>query len=291
MRRSKLLLFVGLLFLSVSAEARQNRGSHQYLVNSHELASSMDHFLVLHVAISEADFTSGHIPGARFLDLNLIAPSSEVSQRDLPNASVLETAFEQVGVSDHSQVLLYDTGNGLSAARAFFTLDYLGFENVTLLDGGFASWKEASMEIETGPRENGASGNLTVNLRPDRVRSASETRRDANTHVLIDARSEGEYSGATPGSTITRGGHIPGALWLDSSSHLREDGQFKPLEQLVDMYKKAGDKPVIVYCRTGMKASQSYFVARMLGLDVALYDGSFYDWSNHTDYEVATGDN
>jgi len=285
--RFKYWPLIVLMLLSVQVQAQQN--AKTFLVSAVELSESDPSVIVLHVGMSSDEFTSQHIRGARFLDLNRIAPSSETTQRDLPAVDSLVAAFEQVGVSDQSRVVLYDTGNGLSAARAFFTLDIIGFGNAALLDGGFAAWASGAFPIGTGPSPSVFQGSITAQFNPDLVRTASQVQEELSSHYLIDARSAGEYSGETPGNTITRGGHIPGAAWLDSSSHLQEDGLFKPLEALVELYKDADGKPTIVYCRTGMKASQSYFVARMLGLDVAMYDGSFFDWSNQTEYDVEKG--
>jgi thiosulfate/3-mercaptopyruvate sulfurtransferase len=177
----------------------------------------------------------------------------------------------------------------MSATRAFFALDYLGFTNMAILDGGLNSWLAAGGATSAGSDQTYSLGSLTAELNEGRVMTATEVN-DARDHsVLIDARSEGEFSGTDPGNTITRGGHIPGAVHLDWSSHLREDGTLKSIEELKALYHVAEGQPTIVYCRTGMKASHSYFVARLIGLDVSLYDGSFYDWSNLTDYPVETG--
>ncbi|NQV72142.1 sulfurtransferase [bacterium] len=263
----------------------------QFLVSATALMqTSVDpNTIIVHVSATDEKFSEGHLPSARFLDLDWIAINAENVQRDLPAPDSLIAAFQRIGVNNESRVILYDDSNGMSATRAFFALDYLGFSNMAVLDGGLASWTAAGGTISSNVSPTYASGNLAANLNEGRVMTASAVN-DAREHsVLIDARSEGEFSGTDPGNTITRGGHIPGAVHLDWSSHLKEDGTLKSMEELKALYHVAEGQHTIVYCRTGMKASHSYFVARLIGLDVSLYDGSFYDWSNMTDYPVETG--
>jgi len=269
----------------------------QFLISASELMqTSIDpNMIVLHVAASDENYVIGHVPAARFLDLDWIAINAENVQRDLPSPDSLLEAFRRVGVNNESRVIIYDDSNGMSATRAFFALDYLGFTNMAVLDGGLMAWTEAGGAI-TGATTLGATaiskraaGTITAQIQPMKVITASEVNDVKGHAVLFDARSEGEFTGTEPGNTITRGGHIPGAIHLDWSSHVKEDGTLKSMEELKALYHAGEGKSTIVYCRIGMKASHSYFVARLIGLNVSLYDGSFYDWSNNTDYEVATG--
>ncbi|MFQ5853769.1 MAG: sulfurtransferase, partial [Candidatus Binatia bacterium] len=109
---------------------------------------------------------------------------------------------------------------------------------------------------------------------------------------LVDARSPGEFDGKVPGREISRPGHIPGAVSVDWIRNLTvEPRQFKSSPKLARIYRKAGatpDKEIIVYCRTGMRASHDYFVLRLLGYQkVRLYDGSYVEWSADTTLPVA----
>jgi len=294
--RPSYLFLVAFLVVAVAGCSAQEKavivGNPQFLMEASELPEILQHedVVILHIASNSMDFESGHIPGARFLNLNSIAINGENVQRDLPLVDSLTAAFQAAGVNNGDRVVLYESGSGMSVTRAFFALDYMGFTSMSVLDGGLNAWVESGGEVETGPQMNPVvAGTLQAIVQPGKVVTADEVFAQLDTHVLLDARSAEEFSGEKPGGTISRGGHIPGALSLDWSNHLTQDGTLKPMVELRFLYAAAQDQPTIVYCRTGMKASHSYFVARYLGLDVSLYDGSFYDWSNLTDYPVEMG--
>jgi rhodanese-related sulfurtransferase len=99
--------------------------------------------VVLHVGRDRQSYDAGHIPGARFVPLSSLVVEREGVPNELPPVAQLEEAFEAAGVSDDSRVVLYGDLEGLAAARAFFTLDYLGHPGVALLNGGLDAWREA----------------------------------------------------------------------------------------------------------------------------------------------------
>ena len=140
--------------------------------------------------------------------------------------------------------------------------------------------------MEDSPESN--RGTYRVTVQPHRIVTANQLDSSIGKVAIMDARSTEEHSGENPGNGITRPGHIPGAISMDWQMNLTDEGLMHPLSDL-SMHYPETDERVIVYCRTGMKASYAYFVARSLGLDVALYDGSFSDWSNNTNFQVQTG--
>ena len=168
--------------------------------------------VVLHVGRDRAPYDQGHIPGARFLPLSSIVAESGGSSNELPPVAALEEAFEAAGVSDASRVVLYGDMDGLAAARAFFTLDYLGKQNVSLLNGGVSAWREAGRTVESAA-PTVQRGSFTPRPRPEVLASAEYVRdhlRDS-THLIVDARPPAEFLGTDPGQGVTRPGHIPGA--------------------------------------------------------------------------------
>lgn len=269
------------------------------LVSTEGLARRLNdpRVVVIHVGRDRASYDAGHIPGAQFLPLSAIVAEQNGIPNELPAAEALEAAFEGVGVSDNSQVVLYGDLNGLLAARAFFTLDYLGKTDAALLDGGIEQWRKEERPVTT-EAPAARTGTLTPRVRRDIVVDADWIRQrlgNDSTIVMIDARPPAEYTGDTPGDGITRPGHIPGAhnIFWRTSLVSDQDTRLRSPEVLHASYTLAdaafGDT-IVAYCRTGVQASHAYYVARYLKRPVVMYDGSFIDWSRRgEEYPVERG--
>lgn len=269
------------------------------LVSTGELARRLNdpRTVVIHVGRDRAGYDAGHIPGARFLPLSSLVTEVDGIPNELPPPAQLEAAFEAVGVGDGTRPVLYGDLEGLAAARAFFSLDYLGKTDGALLDGGLEQWRAENRPLETAAPTI-RPGSLTVRLRPDVLADADYIRANLDndsTFVLIDARPAAEFTGETPGAGVTRPGHIPGAhnifwrsaLVSDTDLRLRSPHVLAAAYTLADAAQ--GDT-VVVYCRTGVQASHAYFVGRYLRRPVKMYDGSFIDWSRRgEEYPVETG--
>jgi len=247
--------------------------------------------VVLHVGREEADFRAGHVPGARWVPLASIIVERDGVPNELPETEVLKEAFEQAGVSDDSHVVVYGDLGGLAAGRAFFTLDYLGHERVSLLDGGLDAWKSEDRPASTEARP-AARGSFTPRPHANRVVDAGWVRErlEDPAYVLIDARPTPQFTGEDAAGL--RPGHIPGAknIFWRTALVSDDDPRLKDAAALRSMYTAAGatmDRTVVAYCRTGMQASHAYFVARYLGFPVVMYDGSFIEWSRRADLPVA----
>jgi thiosulfate/3-mercaptopyruvate sulfurtransferase len=261
------------------------------LVPTGELARMLNDpsVVVLHVTDRAASFEQGHIPGAQLLRYGDFA----VEGRDglgseLPPVDQLERVFEAVGVSDDSRVVVY--GNSpVAAARAFFTLDVLGHRRVALLDGGLRAWRAENRPIETGAgRHPARAGQFTPRLDTRRIADAAFIQQRflppaPRVIALIDVRPDPEFVGTDEGhGGAHAAGHIPGARQLPWDTLVAADGRFLPRAGLEARLRRAGaapGKPVVSYCMVGMRASVVYFVARYLGYDARLYDGSIIDWS------------
>lgn len=259
----------------------------ELLVSTQELARSLSDpaLVVLHVADREASFREGHIPGARFVRYGDIAVDGDGGLgSELPPADQLKRVFEAAGISDGSRVIVYGA-NTVVAARAFFTLDVAGHARVALLDGGLGAWKAEGRPLETGPGRSDARGAFTPRINAARIADAAfiQDRVAARAIALLDIRPDAEYLGTDGGmGGMHAPGHIGGAQQLPWNTLVGADGRFLPPDQLEAKLRGAGaarDKPVVTYCMVGMRASVAYFVARYLGYDARLYDGSIVDWT------------
>jgi thiosulfate/3-mercaptopyruvate sulfurtransferase len=291
----RLASLAALAALVTTSPAAAQRINADLLVSTAQLASRLNDAstVVLHVGRDRASYDAGHVPGARFLPLSAIVTERDGLPNELPTVAHLDSVFESVGVSDGSRVVLYGDLGGLAAGRAFFTLDYLGHRRAALLDGGLEMWKAEGRPTATdapAPRR----GRLTPRPRPQIVVTADQVAamRGNPRVALIDARPAAEFAGTEAGAGVGRPGHIPGAKSLFWRTALVSDTRpvLRDPASLRAAFAAAGARPngtVVTYCRSGVQASHAYFVARYLGYDTKMYDGSFLDWSARTALPVA----
>jgi thiosulfate/3-mercaptopyruvate sulfurtransferase len=257
------------------------------LVSTADLARQLNDpaLVILHVVDRESSFTDGHIPGAHFLRYGDFAVDGDRGVgSELPPIDAISRVFEAVGVSDNTRVVIYGSST-VAAARAFFTLDVVGHPRVALLDGGLSAWKAEGRAIEAGSAPSARRGTFTPKLNLARLADAAFIQQQMATSgiSLLDIRPDAEYVGTDGGmGGMHTPGHIAGARQLPWNTLVREDGRFLSAPELEAKLRAAGvatGKPVVTYCMVGMRASVAYFVARYLGYDARLYDGSIMDWT------------
>ena len=256
--------------------------------------------VVLHLDMMQAGYRAAHIPGARWADPHrFIAATPDGTSFELPPVATLDSLVESLGISNDSRVVLYGEAGHL--ARVFLALEYLGLAgHVAVLNGGLEAWRAAGRQTANGippvPR-----GSFTPRPDPRLVIGTDELRSrvgDRNL-ALVDARSPGEYAGTDAGEH--RRGHLPGARLLDWSRtfarpDVAEHTGDSPLvadAQLRALFREAGFEPgrdLVLYCTVGIRAAHLYFVARYLGYNPRIYDGSIEAWSRRADLPLKTGE-
>jgi thiosulfate/3-mercaptopyruvate sulfurtransferase len=256
------------------------------LVSPSELAAMLKDPAVVVVAVgtNPADFELGHVPGARFVLYGDFAIDTDGLQSELPPIDQLRRVLANAGINDRSKVVIY--GSAIAATRLFFTLDYFGHPNARLLNGGLNAWKQSGGAIEEGPPiKHRSDTDLTPKVQPQRVVTADwiKERLSSPKMTLLDARPDAEFTGSDGGMNGAHvKGHLPDARQLVWSTLLDSSGRFLPDAELKKKYDAIGavkGTPLVSYCMVGMRASVTYFVARHLGYDARMYDGSIVDWT------------
>jgi len=299
------LIVLGTLTSALPLVAQTAAPRESLLVSTGELAARATDadLLILHIADRQSTFEEEHIPGARFVRYDDIAVDGDGLGSELPPVDALDRALENAGVTDASRIIIYGSST-VVAARLFFTLDVLGHPRVALLDGGLRAWKAEGRPTARGPesasgtagqpaRSDSRSGGakaapwelgFTPRLNTERLASAEwiQQRVGASRINLVDVRPDPEFTGADDGMGGAHvAGHIGGARQLPWNTLTDAAGRFLPTPDLRAKLTAIGvapDKPVVAYCMVGMRASVVYFVARHLGYDARLYDGSIVDW-------------
>jgi thiosulfate/3-mercaptopyruvate sulfurtransferase len=255
------------------------------LVSPAELAAALKDPATVVIAVDNSldNFIAGHVPNARLVRYDEIAIDVDGLSSELPPVDQLRTLLASAGISDSSKVVIY--GSPITATRLFFTLDYLGVANVRVLNGGLNAWKASGGAIEIGEPRQSRTASLHPKPNPSRVVTADwiKERLSSEKMTLLDARPDAEFTGADGGMGGAHvKGHLPGARQLVFNSLLDASGKVLPDTELRKKFEAIGataDTPLVSYCMVGMRASVTYFVARHLGYDARLYDGSIVDWT------------
>jgi thiosulfate/3-mercaptopyruvate sulfurtransferase len=224
-----------------------------------------------------AAYLDGHIPGAAFLDLDddLSDPPGESGRHPLPDARRFEAAARGAGVGDDAHVVAYDESGEGGAARLWWLLRHFGHDEVALLDGGLAAWREAGGALAPG-EERPPPGDFTARERTGDTASPEEIESSLadGSLRLLDARAPDRYAGRSePIDPVA--GHIPGAANAPFSE-LAPSGRYLPAAELRELLP--GDGPFVAYCGSGVSACTALVAAEVAGISARLYPGSWSEW-------------
>jgi thiosulfate/3-mercaptopyruvate sulfurtransferase len=245
----------------------------------------------------KSNYNLGHIPTSILIDWK--KDVNDPITRDILNIHDFQTLLQINGINNNTTVILYGDFNNWFAAFAFWVFKYYRYNDVRLLDGGRKKWLEEdrpiSKEVVNYPKGN---YQLDEKIEPNddiraflgQVKNALVSRRNFQLS-LVDVRSEAEYRGEItappeyPTEGAQRGGHIPGAKNVPWAQVIKDDGTFKTVEEISELYEEqeiTKDKDIITYCRIGERSSHTWFVLKyLLGYpNVKNYDGSWTEWGN-----------
>jgi thiosulfate/3-mercaptopyruvate sulfurtransferase len=287
------LLLVAAILIAVSVSYGQPKVRESMIVSTDWLAKHLndDGLVLLHVG-DKKEYDAAHIMKAQYIQTSDIStPRGQGLILELPPVDQLKANFEKFGVTDKSRIIVYFGKDQVTpTSRVYFTLDYLGLgDRTSMLDGGLPAWvaeKRPVVTEVTAPK----AGSFTPHPNSKLVVDAAWVGGNINKEgvAILDARDAKFYTGESAGS-MPRAGHIPSAKSIPFSTLVEDSNKFKSPEALRALFNTAGVKPkdsVATYCHIGQQASLLYFVARYLGYDAHLYDGSFQDWSNRADLPV-----
>jgi thiosulfate/3-mercaptopyruvate sulfurtransferase len=256
--------------------------AHPELVVSTQWLSdhiSDPNLVIVHIGHDESDYRAGHIPGARYLAMDKFATGQQAPGTELLPPDQLKKNLEEIGISDQSRVVYYAPDWDPMATRLFFTMDYLGHgDQAALLDGGLDQWirEKRPTSTQTGTAKPGI---LTVHLHPEIVAKMDYMKQlvdhPEKDVVIVDARPSKRY----------RSGHLRGAesLYWENALVSEKEPLLKSPEQIRQLFTAAGvtgNKKAVSYCEVGLQASYVYMLARYLGFDATMYDGSYSEWSD-----------
>lgn len=265
------------------------------LIEPEELAPHLgsEHLLIIDVCSAD-NYKTHHVPGAVHIPPVELQSGEKPAPGKIPDKRRLDALFSAAGLSAGKHVVVYDDEGGGWAGRLIWTLDVLGHNQYSYINGGLHAWLSSGLPVTTdlptcAASEFNGGWNEAVIAEAVDVLDAI----DDDDQAIWDARSPQEYSGEK--IVAKRGGHIPGAINIDWLELMDRNRQLRlvdlnRLQSQLDELGLSKDKTIITHCQTHHRSGLSYLAMKILGYPkIKGYHGSWSEWGNRDDTPIVTG--
>lgn len=241
-------------------------------------------------------YEEAHIPGAFFADTEteLAGPKTGKNGRHpMPGAERFAALMRELGVNPDTQIVAYDAGGDMFAARLWFLCRHFGHDAAAVLDGGFAAWTNGGKPVASGATPRPGGGTFAAHPHRELTVDAKDVLKSLETRefTVLDARGADRFAGQN--ETIDPvAGHIPGALNRPFKQNFDESGRFKSAAQLHQEFESIGLHPkrVVHQCGSGVSAAVNYLAMEIAGSQGSrVYPGSWSEWIADPSRPVVTG--
>lgn len=277
----------------LTAEALKSHPPHTLLDASWHMPSSTQ--------TGAADYEAAHIPGAVFFDIDKdgLCDATSSLPHMIPSPQQFSHTVAELGVHPERPIVIYASSNFVGAARAWWMFKLFGWSDVTVLDGGLAAWKADGGQLASGLAKSvQAMEPRKVEMNPGMLRTMSQMLEQIDTGAgyIIDARPQGRFNGTAPEPRAgLMGGHMPGAINVPATAVIGADGKMLKSQDLVRVFSNAGldvnstSVPVSLTCGSGVTAAILLLALHEIGIDGAVYDGSWSEYGGYHDNPLAVG--
>ena len=236
--------------------------------------------------------TKTGIPNALIFDLkNTFKDLKATLPNTMPGPEYFSKEVQKLGINKNSKIVIYDHHGIYSSPRAWWIFRVMGHQNVAVLDGGFAAWKNSNLPTQPYSNKTRMTGSFVAKFQAHLLKNVNEVLQslEKNDNSILDARSEGRFNGTAPEPrAYLKGGHIPGSQNLPIAKII-EDGKMIAKDELIKTYQALNvmDKKLILSCGSGVTACVIALGAEIAGHhDKAVYDGSWTEWGDGDSFPV-----
>ena len=244
------------------------------------------------------NYLQNHLKNAKFIDLDkdlaeIGKDAAFGGRHPLPKISKFAETLQNLGISEDTHIVVYDTSNGgNAAARCWWMLRAFGLEKVQVLSGGFQAAEKTGI-ITNSEEEILEKSEIKI---PEnwllKISTLEEVEKEIseNSATVIDVRDADRYRGENEPIDLVAG-HIPGAINIPFSENLNENGEFLSPEILKEKYQKLlshQPEKLIIHCGSGVTACHTILALNYAGFPIPnLYVGSWSEWSRREGKEIA----
>ncbi|QJQ95262.1 MULTISPECIES: sulfurtransferase [Halomonadaceae] len=278
----------------MSVEASSEANLLPLIIEPEQLHAHLDDptLLVIDVPLKPESYNEGHVPGAVFLDHQRLMRGSGDVPNEVPDVDALSALFSSLGLTRDRHVVAYDDEGGGWAGRLLWTLELIGHERFSYLNGGIHAWRDAGLETSRETHEPKPSTYRAEILKPQVSIGHEEimARLDERGFAIWDARSPGEYAGEKGQNKHL--GHIPSAVnmeWTEAMDRERSL-RIRDYAELITELQAMGltpDMEVVTHCQSHHRSGFTWLVAKALGFEkIRAYPGSWKEWGNRDDTPI-----
>ena len=273
-----------------------NAFAQSLIVDTDAVEQAQSRGAVIWDARNAKDYAEGHIPGAVSLG-GVGDVFRDPIREDPPSAAEASELFGDAGMDIlNREIIVYGGKGDPYAYFAARMVEYYGGPHARVYHGGIDDWKAASKPVSTKASKLPP---VSLKLGAERVGTTwtgemIDLVRRGGAQIL-DVRTPNEFTGQDV--RAIRGGHIPGAThipfennWIDPDTPSKlaahevksKDGlALKPRDELKALYASLDpDKETVVYCQSGVRASETAAILRDLGFrDVKVYEPSWLGYA------------
>lgn len=279
---------------STQTTKKETAFTGEYVVNADYVEKNLDDIILID-ARGEEEASKGTIKGATAISWQNLALVEEGASGDeqwglIPEPAELSDRLGEKGIAMDKEIVLFasaEKGWG-DDGRIAWELMAAGYEEVKIVDGGFAALEKTDLKTATESTKLEPVDVTIDSIDQEHIIRTDELKADYADYKVVDVRADKEYDGEVLYGEA-KGGHLPDAIHVRYTDLFTNEGTLKSKEELTKLFEDAGlakDDKIVTYCTAGIRSAYMQLVMDMCGFkQVKNYDGSYYRWAKVEDVE------